>query len=91
MKILKRKEKLDKTITIRVPDGIKTELDQLRERAEAAGVDLGATLRESVATTIRQIRSELDALERTNPIRTGDMVTNSIDHSVTMPRKGKAI
>ena len=60
MKILKRRDKLGKTITVRVPDAIKTELDQLRERADAAGFDLAATLRESLTGTFRQIRSELD-------------------------------
>ena len=31
--------------------------------AVAAGFDLGATMRESLASTVRQIRSEMDALE----------------------------
>jgi len=91
MKILRRRDKLDKTITIRVPDAIKTELDQVRERADAAGFDLGATLRESLTSTIRQIRSELDALERTNPTRSGDIVRNGIDHGVTTVRRGNAV
>ena len=90
MKILRRRDKLDKTITVRVPDAIKTELDQVRERADAAGFYLGATLRESLTVTIRQIRSELDALERTNPTRTDDMATNAIDHSVTRAGRGNA-
>jgi hypothetical protein len=91
VKILKRKDKLGKTITVRVPDAIKTEFDQLRERADAAGFDLAATLRESLTGTFRQIRSELDALGRTNPIRTVDMVTNGIDNSVTTAGKRKAV
>jgi hypothetical protein len=91
MKILKRRDKLDKTITVRVPDAIKTELDQVRERADAAKFDFGATLRESPTSAIRQIRSELDALERTNSIRAGEMVTNDVAHSVTMPQRGKAV
>ena len=63
VKILKRKDRLYKTITVRVPEALKAEPDQLRERAVAAGFDLGATMRESLASTIRQIRSEMDALE----------------------------
>ena len=63
MKILKRRDKLDKTITVRVPEAIKGELDQLRQRADAAGFDVGATLRESLIGTIRQIGAELGALE----------------------------
>jgi len=91
VKILKRRDKLGKTITVRVPDAIKTEFDQLRGRADAAGFDLGATLRESLTGTFRQIRSELDALERTDPIRTCDIVTNGIDHSVTTAGKRKPV
>ena len=91
MKILRRRDKLDKTITVRVPDAIKTELDQVRERADAAKFDFGATLRESPTSAIRQIRSELDALERTNPTRTGDIVRNRIDHGVTTLRSGNAV
>jgi len=33
VKILKRKDKLHKTITLRVPEALKAELDQLRERS----------------------------------------------------------
>jgi hypothetical protein len=52
MRILKRRDKLSKRITVRVPDAIKNELDRLRERADAAGFDVGATLRESPVFTI---------------------------------------
>ena len=91
MKILRRRDKLDKTITVRVPDAIKTELDQVRERADAAGFDLGATLRESLTSTIRQMRAELNAFERTNPMRPGDIVTNGVDHRLTSARRGNAV
>jgi hypothetical protein len=69
MKILKRRDKLDKTITVRVPEAIKNELDQLRQRVDAAGFDVGATLRESLTGTIRQISAELGALERSHSIQ----------------------
>jgi hypothetical protein len=83
MKILKRRDKLDRTITVRVPEAIKTELDQLRQRAETAGFDVGATLRESLIGTIRQISTELGALERSDPLQPGDALANGIDHNVT--------
>ncbi|MBV8138651.1 MAG: hypothetical protein JO121_23935 [Deltaproteobacteria bacterium] len=79
MKILKRRDKLGKTITVRVPTATKIELDQLRKRAVAAGFDLGTTLRESLTSTIRQIRSELDTLERAHPIPTGNTATNGVN------------
>ena len=40
MKILKRKDILSKTITVRVSPQVKAEFDQLRERADAAGFDM---------------------------------------------------
>jgi hypothetical protein len=70
---------------------IKAELDQVRERAEAAGFDLPATLRESLTGTFSDKRPELDTLERTNQIRTADMVTSAIDHGVTTARRGNAL
>ena len=90
MKILKRRDKLDKTITVRVPDAIKTELHLLRERADAAGFDVGATLRESLVATIRQIGAELDALERGHVIQPGDALRDGVDHNLTTPGKANA-
>ena len=83
MKILKRRDKLDKTMTVRVPDAIKGELDQLRARADAARFDVGATLRESLIVTIRQIAAELDTLERKQLIQPGDGSINGNDHDLS--------
>ena len=83
MKILKRRDKLDKTITVRVPEAIKGELERLRQRADAAGFDVGATLRESLIGTIRQIGSELGALERSHSVQPGDALVNGVDHNLT--------
>ena len=58
---------------------VKAEFDQIRERADAAGFDVGATLRETISHTVRQIRSELDAIDRkgkTQPPKTS--ATDSI-------------
>ena len=90
MKILKRRDKLDKTITVRVPEAIKGELDQLRQRADEAGFDVGATLRESLIGTIRQIGAELGALERSHSIQSGDAVVNGVDHNLTTSGRVKA-
>ena len=53
MRILKRRDKVGKTTTIRVPDAIKVGLNELRERADAAGFVLRATLGESLTRAIR--------------------------------------
>jgi hypothetical protein len=72
------------------PEALKAELDQLRERADAAGFDLAATLRESLASTVRQIRSELDAIELNRSPKSVDASANGIDHSSTTAARVKA-
>ena len=90
MKILKRRDKLDNTITIRVPEAMKTRLDQLRQRADAAGFDFGATLRESLAVVFRQICTELDGLERKKQVQSADTLINGADHSQRTSDKTRA-
>ena len=60
MGLLKRKEEKSETIALRVPASLKTELEELRKRTDAAGFDLTATITESLARLARQLRSELD-------------------------------
>jgi hypothetical protein len=81
MKILKRKDILSKTITVRVSPQVKAEFDQLRERADAAGFDLGATLRETISNTARQIRTELDAIDRKIGSPSVEKIVNGFDHA----------
>jgi hypothetical protein len=59
MGVLKRKEERTQTITVRVPESIKAELDRLREESNAAGFDLNATLSEAVIRITKQVREEL--------------------------------
>jgi hypothetical protein len=60
MGLLKRKEEKSETIALRVPASLKIELEELRERTDAAGFDLTATVTESLARLARQVRFELD-------------------------------
>jgi hypothetical protein len=60
MGLLKRKEEKSETIALRVPASLKSELEELRKRTDAAGFDLTATVTESLARLARQLRSELD-------------------------------
>ena len=62
MGVLKKKEERTETVTIRIPSSVKAEIDQLRERAEATGFDLNATMSESLTRLVRQIRQELDGI-----------------------------
>ena len=68
MGVLKKKEERTETVTIRIASSVKAEIDQLRERAEATGFDLNATMSESLTRLIRQVREELDGIaEAPNP------------------------
>jgi hypothetical protein len=64
MGVLKRKEERTGTITVRVPASVKAEFDQFRQRLDAAGFDLNATLGETLTRLAKQIREELEATER---------------------------
>jgi hypothetical protein len=61
MGLLKRKEEKTETIAVRVPASLKTQLEELRDRADAAGFDLTATIAESITRLAKQVREELDA------------------------------
>jgi len=62
MGVLKKKEERTETVTIRIPSSVKAEIDQLRDRAEATGFDLNATMSESLTRLVRQVREELDGI-----------------------------
>ncbi len=64
MGVLKKKEERTETVTIRIPSSVKAEIDQLRDRAEATGFDLNATMSESLTRLVRQVREELEGSQR---------------------------
>jgi hypothetical protein len=64
MGLLRRKEEKTETISVRVPASVKAELDDLRKQAEAAGFDLTATLAEVLVRMAKQVRAELQGVER---------------------------
>ena len=53
MGVLKKKEERTETVTIRIPSSVKAEIDQLRDRAEATGFDLNATMSESLTRLVQ--------------------------------------
>lgn len=81
MKVLKRKDTLTKTITVRVSPRLKSEFEGICERANAAGFDTAATLRETIANTARRIRRELDAIDRKAGIQSVETIVNRQDHA----------
>jgi hypothetical protein len=82
MKVLKRKDILSKTISVRVSQRAKAEFDQLRERADAAGFDVGATPREAISKTVRQILTELVAIDRKTGTQSVEKIVNGFDHEI---------
>jgi hypothetical protein len=76
MKVLKRKDTLTKTITVRVSPRLKSEFEEICERANAAGFDVGATLRDTISNTARQIRKELDAIDQKAATRSVEAIVN---------------
>ena len=76
MKVLKHKDTLTKTITVRVSPRLKSEFEEICGRASAAGFDVGATLRDTISNTARQIRKELDALDQKAGMRSVEAIVN---------------
>ena len=81
MGLLKRKEEKTESIAVRVPASLKAQLEQLRERADAAGFDLTATITEGITRLAKQVREELDGagVQQHKADRTGGRAqTNSL-------------
>ena len=67
MGLLKRKEEKTETIAVRVPSSLKVQLEELRERANASGFDLTATIADTLSRLAKQVREELDATASAQP------------------------
>ncbi len=64
MPVFKRKEEQNDTMMIRVPASLKREFTEIRERADAEGLDFSATMTDALTKLARQMRDELEALQR---------------------------
>ena len=67
MGVLKRKDERTETLTLRIPSSLKTQIDELRQRAEKAGFDLSATISEALSRLAKQIGAELDEIGAPHP------------------------
>ena len=81
MGLLKRKEEKTATISVRVPASVKAELEELRQRAEAGGFDLTATLKEALVRWAKQVREELGQLTQSVTANALSDSANGIDGS----------
>ena len=59
MKIWQQKQEESKSIWFRVPASLKKEFEELRQRAEAEGLDAGATFTAALWRLAKQLREEL--------------------------------
>ena len=82
MGILKRTSERTATVTVRVPQSVRAELDRLREETAKAGFDLNGTLAETVVRVTRQIREELGQATKTEASN-----VNGIDGSAVGAKK----
>ena len=62
-------------------DGLSlSEFEEICERANAAGFDVGATLRDTISNAARHIRKELDAIDQTAATRSVEaIVADSVE------------
>jgi hypothetical protein len=59
MKIWRQKQEESKSIWFRVPASLKKEFEELRQQAEAEGLDAGATFTAALWRLAKQLREEL--------------------------------
>ena len=59
MGIWRPKQEESKTIWLRVPASLKKEFEELRQQAEAEGLDAGATFTAALGRLAKQLREEL--------------------------------
>jgi hypothetical protein len=59
MKIWQQKQEESKSIWFRVPASLKKEFEELRQQAEAEGLDAGATFTAALGRPAKQLREEL--------------------------------
>jgi hypothetical protein len=59
MKIWRQKQEESKSIWFRVPASLKKEFEELRQQAEAKGLDAGSTFTAALWRLARQLREEL--------------------------------
>jgi hypothetical protein len=64
MAVFKRKEEQNDTMMVRVPASLKREFTEIRERADAQGLDFGATITDALSKLAKQMREELENLQR---------------------------
>ncbi len=66
MAVFKRKEERNDTMMVRIPASLKREFSEIREQAETHGLDFGATITDALTKLARQMRDELESLQRKN-------------------------
>jgi hypothetical protein len=82
MGIWRQKQEESKSIWFRVPASLKKEFEELRQQAEAEGMDAAATFTAALWRLVKQLREELPRTsERRNEAPKQGKVINGLDNN----------
>ena len=84
------KQEESKTIWFRVPASLKKEFEELRQQAEAEGLDAAATFTAALARLAKQLREELPQTKTPQPDGVAKLKANGLDHDARPARTGAA-
>jgi hypothetical protein len=90
MGVWRPKQEESKTIWFRVPASLKKEFEDLRQQAEAEGLDAAATFTAALARLAKQLREELPQTKTPQMEAAAKVKANGLDHDARPARTGAA-
>jgi adenine-specific DNA methylase len=90
MGVWRPKQEESKTMWFRVPASLKKEFEDLRQQAEAEGLDAAATFTAALGRLAKQLREELPQTKAVPQEVSGKVKVNGLDHEVRPQRSGAA-
>jgi hypothetical protein len=84
------KQEESKTIWFRVPASLKKEFEDLRQQAEAEGLDAAATFTAALARLAKQLREEFPQTKTPPHDAAAKVKANGFDHDARPQRTGAA-
>jgi len=80
MKIWRQKQEESKSIWFRVPASLKKEFEELRQQAEAEGLDAGSTFTAALWRLAKQLREELPRTRMHGSETSRQVKVNGLNH-----------
>jgi hypothetical protein len=90
MGVWRPKQEESKTIWFRVPASLKKEFEDLRQQAEAEGLDAAATFTAALARLAKQLREELAQTKTPQMEVAAKVKVNGLDHEARPQRTSAA-